>query len=285
MGAKIRLVLVGETAADLLAGRDSGRVLAVFRRAVYLSFPLGLVALVDLQAEPGPLHAHVDVLPRVRVGDTVRADGGGLWIAGASIAGDADVWRAPVLPVPPDPATVATTLREVLDHSPDLDLAGGVGPATEARLSVTLRRRGLRAAATDLAGRGAGLTPAGDDVLAGLLLVDRTAAGPSSEARLVALAREAATHEISRAYLEAAARGRSLAAVHDLIGACAAAEPDGARAARARLARIGHSSGLDLAYGVLVGFATLPRSPRRRATSARLGARHAGGRSVRHGKR
>jgi hypothetical protein len=256
----VRFVLVGETAADVIAGRDAGHVLAVLRRGVYLAFPRGVVALVDRHAEPGPLHAHVDRLPRVAIGDPVSGDGGGLWIAGAKIAGGADVWRAPPLPAPLDLATVAATLRGVLDHSPDLDLGGGAGPASEERLSATLRRHGLGAAATELAGRGAGLTPAGDDVLAGLFLVDRGAAGPRREPLLVALAREAATHEISRAYLESAGRGRSLAAVHDLIGACAVGDAAEARAARARLARIGHSSGLDLSYGVLVGSATLAAS-------------------------
>jgi hypothetical protein len=37
----------------------SGRVVAVFRRAVYASLPGGLFALVGPDAEPGPLHAHV----------------------------------------------------------------------------------------------------------------------------------------------------------------------------------------------------------------------------------
>src|SRR6266508_631604 len=169
--------------------------------------------------------------------------------------------REPAMPGPPDLATLAATLRAVLDHVPDLDLASRAGPASEQRLSAALRRGGLGAAACELAGRGAGLTPAGEDVLAGLLLIGRAAGGPDREARLVALARRAGTHQISRAFLESAARGRSLAAVHDLIGSCAAAEAAGARAARARLARVGHSSGLDLAYGVLVGAVNRATAP------------------------
>jgi len=257
----VRLALVGQSAAELLAGRAAGRVLAVFSRAAYLAFPRGLVVLVDRTAEPGPLHAHVDRLPPIRAGDPVRSDGGGVWLAGARIGGTVEVWRAPAMPGPPDLATLAATLRAVLDHVPDLDLASRAGPASEQRLSAALRRGGLGAAARELAGRGAGLTPAGDDVLAGLLLIGRAAGGPDREARLVALARRAGTHQISRAFLESAARGRSLAAVHDLIGSCAAAEAAGARAARARLARVGHSSGLDLAYGVLVGAVNRATAP------------------------
>jgi len=261
----MRLVLVGETAAEIIGGRGEGHVLAVFRSAVYLCLPRGLLVLVDGLSEPGPLHAHVDAdadaLSRFAVGDPVRAACGDLWIAGVDIGGAADIWRAPPLPPPADLATAATTLRGVVDHAPDLDLAGGAGPATGDLLSATLHGRGLEAAAAGLVGRGAGLTPAGDDVLAGLLLVARSAAGPPEQARLVRIARGAATHEVSRAYLASAARGRSLAAVHELIDAGAAGEAGRARAARARLARIGHSSGLDLAYGVLVGssnFATAP---------------------------
>ena len=271
----MRLVLVGETAAEVIGGRGTGHVLAVFRSAVYLSLPRGLLVLVDAHSEPGPLHAHVDVdvdvevdaevdvdaLSRFAVGDPVRAERGDLWIAGVNIGGAANIWRAPPLPAPADLARAATTLRGVLDHVPDLDLTGGAGPATGDRLSATLHGRGLEAAAAGLVGRGAGLTPAGDDVLAGLLLVASSAARPSEQVRLVRIAREAATHKVSRAYLASAARGRSLAAVHDLIDAGVAGETGRARAARARLARIGHSSGLDLAYGVLVGssnFATAP---------------------------
>jgi hypothetical protein len=257
----MRLDLLGETAAHALAGRDTGRVLAVVRHAVYLSLPRGVIVLVEPAAEPGPLHVHVDALPRVEVGDVVRTERGSLLIAGAWIAGEPDLWTTPALPARADLARAAPTLREVLGHAPDVDLAGTAGPATETGLSALLRAAGLEAATTQMAGRGAGLTPAGDDVLAGLFLVARAVAGCCAETRLVALARAAATHEISRAYLYAAARGRSLAAVHDLIAAGVAGHPGAAKAARDRLAHVGHSSGLDLAYGVLVGSATMDTAP------------------------
>jgi hypothetical protein len=261
----MRLVRVGEGAAELLAGRGAGRVVAVFRRAAYLSFPRGLFALVGVDAEPGPLHAHVTALPRVAVGDPVQVDGGELHVGGWRVPPCPDVWRPRPLG---DPAAVTAVLRGMLDHEPDLDLIGGSGPAGEQRLSALLRREGLAAAAAALAGRGTGLTPAGDDVLAGLLLVARATAGPRHEARLVALARRARTHDISRAFLEWAARGRSLAALHDLVDACADGDTSGARKARARLASVGRTSGLDLAYGVLVASANCATAPWLNAGSA-----------------
>jgi hypothetical protein len=231
----MRLIRAGEAALEALA--EAGTVLAVFRDALYVTFPGGLVVLVGPGVEPGPLHAHLTALPQVSVGDPV-----------GPFAGRPQVWRPGPLPTP---GRIADTLRRVLDHQPDLDLVGGTGPAEERTLRATLSRGGLAAAASALAGRGPGLTPAGDDVLAGLLLAAR--AGGGGEVDLVAVAHSARTHEISRAYLAEAARGRSVAAAHDLMASCADGDVPGARRARDRLARVGHTSGLDLAYGVLVG--------------------------------
>jgi hypothetical protein len=263
-----RLLRAGAPAADILFARSAGEVLAVFSRAVYVVFPRGILVLTVPAAEPGPLHIQVTALPRVSVGDPAVSGGGELTVAGVRLRGPARIWRPPPLP---DPARVATTLRAVLRHRPDLDLAGGAGAADQPRLSATLRRRGLSVAAANLAGRGAGLTPAGDDVLAGLLLVAR-AADPGAEASLVGLARTVRTHAISRAFLEQAARGRSVASLHALVAACAESDADAARGARRRLAGLGATSGLDLAYGVLVGaanHATAPWPAPAAATAAR----------------
>jgi hypothetical protein len=257
----MRLLRVGEGVAAILAARGSGRVAAVFPRAVYLSLPGGLFALVGADAEPGPLHAHVTRLAAVAVGDPVRSAGGRLEVAGAPVPGRPRVWRPPPLPGPDRAGTIARTLRRVLDHEPDLDLAGGPAPPPAPLDRAAAPLAGLGEAAAALAGRGAGLTPAGDDVLAGLLLVARMRAGRSAETRLTALARQARTHDISRAFLVEAARGRSVEALHDLLGAGADGDLTAARRARARLARVGHTSGLDLAYGVLAGCAAA-RHPR-----------------------
>jgi hypothetical protein len=256
--SEVRPVRVGEGVVEALAPPGTGRVVAVFRRAVYLSYPRGLIALVGTDAEPGPLHAHVEVMPLVRAGDEVRVRAG------------APVWRAPPLPAP---GAVVGVLEAVLDHVPVLDLAVGTAGSSVAALGLrggpagsgegggsgdpaddpcaALRRDGLAATVRALAGRGAGLTPAGDDVAAGLLLAAHTAGVPEPD--LQALAEAMSTHAISRAFLGWAARGRSLAAVHDLAAACADGDVRAARCARARLAAVGHTSGLDLAHGLLLG--------------------------------
>jgi hypothetical protein len=78
-------------------------------------------------------------------------------------------------------------------------------------------------------------------------------AGPAAEPSLVGVAETCRTHDLSRAFLAQAARGRSLAAVHDLLARVCRGRRWRARRAVARLAGIGHTSGLDLAYGVLAG--------------------------------
>ncbi|HEX2119485.1 MAG TPA: DUF2877 domain-containing protein, partial [Acidimicrobiales bacterium] len=108
----------------------------------------------------------------------------------------------------------------------------------------------LRGALDALAGLGPGLTPAGDDVLAGILLVERAWRGEAAEAALVDLAGEARTNDVARAFLTWAARGQSIEPVHRFL--TASCRQDGARARDAlrSLSAVGHTSGADLALGV-----------------------------------
>jgi hypothetical protein len=101
-----------------------------------------------------------------------------------------------------------------------------------------------------LLGRGPGLTPSGDDVLAGYLLGCRAfgVAAPTVRAAVLRLA-PAATTVLSAALLRQAADGWCVPQVAALISALAASRPDPA-ATRAVLA-VGASSGAALASGVL----------------------------------
>jgi hypothetical protein len=102
-----------------------------------------------------------------------------------------------------------------------------------------------------LIGRGPGLTPAGDDFVGGAMIALRVAgrnAGAAALAdRIAAWALPLAkkrTNRISRAHLECAARGEGHEALHDLLCSFEKKHLD-------RLARIGHTSGLDAAAGAL----------------------------------
>jgi Protein of unknown function (DUF2877) len=117
------------------------------------------------------------------------------------------------------------------------------------------------AAVARLLGRGPGLTPTGDDVLAGAL-VSLLALGSPAAAALGAAVTAAApdtTTTVSVALLRHAARGECVPQLADLLAAVAEGGPQvsvGAlpRAAGALLA-VGHCSGAGLLHGVLVAFA------------------------------
>ena len=135
-------------------------------------------------------------------------------------------------------------LDEVLDVV--LGSRGPLDAATRAELAAL----DLDAARVLLQGRGAGLTPAGDDVLAGLLLVHRWWWPGSDEARAVAAAAD--TTELSRAFLRWAAEGQSVQPVHELAGAAGRDRAAAVAAARV-VAGIGASSGAALLAGLHLG--------------------------------
>jgi len=114
----------------------------------------------------------------------------------------------------------------------------------------------------DLLGLGPGLTPAGDDVLAGLLVALQS---NDDLRRLVAddVSRLAPmrTTALSAALLRHAAAGTAVTAVLDLADALAGhGDDDGLVEALARLLVVGSSSGTALAHGLLRGARTVART-------------------------
>jgi hypothetical protein len=117
-----------------------------------------------------------------------------------------------------------------------------------------------------LLGVGPGLTPAGDDVLAGLL-VGLWSFGQRAELlRLAVLAGLAAgTTDLSAALLRCAARGESIPQVNQLLQAMSAsAWQSRLDHALYELVRVGHTAGTALATGVLAA-ATMAIGDRRQA--------------------
>lgn len=141
-------------------------------------------------------------------------------------------------------------------------LAGHPGPAALAAYCSAGDLAGTVEVAESLVGLGPGLTPSGDDVLAGLLLALRLLGGAiRGGTRAVWLADwlgaavtcHAAdrTTSVSATLLHCAARGQAAAEVATLLRAFAGQEA--AAPAMARLLAVGHTSGADLAWGLAAG--------------------------------
>jgi hypothetical protein len=115
-----------------------------------------------------------------------------------------------------------------------------------------------------LIGLGPGLTPSGDDALAGAMIALHTFSQAALAARLAAwaLPRAAAgTGKISCAHLAAAAEGEGAGALHDVLAALSS--PDAASLATCLddVARIGHCSGWDALAGSAAVCAALVSPP------------------------
>ena len=179
----------------------------------------------------------------------------------AWLGGVAD--QAPVDGLGPLLAPVATG---TIDRSPSQgpSLLGRAQPAVAA-LSGWIRAALVREptatptipadAIGDLIGLGPGLTPSGDDVLAGALLALHGFARADVSDRLAAWLRprlEGRTGLVSRAHLECAAGGEGAAVLHDALAALAYGGTGSLTAATAVVGTLGHSSGWDGLVGIAV---------------------------------
>lgn len=263
---------------DLLLGPPQpARVVAAFPQVSYLEpvdAPASVVAVSTRAATLLPitlvLVADEDGggVPPVEAGAAATVGGGGLSV-GPLYVHAARWWR------PPPPARVCAgallggvdCLERLLDSVPP------PAPVLSSRLAAL---RGACAAydgaAAGLAGRrlvglGPGLTPAGDDVLAGLLVALHRLPTEGRfhreltdlRAPLAAVAVEAAGHttSLSATLLGCAARGAAAGPVLEVADALAGR--GGVEPAARRLLAVGHSSGRDLATGLLLGARTVCR--------------------------
>jgi hypothetical protein len=234
---------------DLLTGgRGVGRVVGVHPACVYVlaggsdvvavesADGLGMPCAVRLGADrnAGPF-VHVRQGDRAVLGE------------GAVRAGPLEVrvarWWAPRVPRPPAVAGNARARADILA----VLLAGHPAPVP------------FDAPVRELLGLGPGLTPAGDDVVAGLLVaLHHHAEQRDLLAADVARLASARTTALSAALLRQAAAGRAVPAVTALADALAGHGPDTdvARALR-RLLAVGSTSGTALAHGLLRGARTV----------------------------
>jgi Protein of unknown function (DUF2877) len=181
--------------------------------------------------------------PGVRVGDVGLVGGGELVLGGVAYR-PARWWR---------PARPRIAAPPPVVHPPALDADTCAAVAGLAHALASGAR--LARPVAGLLGRGPGLTPLGDDVLAGAL-VALVAAGSPAAPRLAAVVLNEAfrrTTFVSAALLWYAARGEC---VPELAAALA-----GAPGAADALLRVGHSSGAGLAHGILAAAPALREVP------------------------
>ncbi|HSS68469.1 MAG TPA: DUF2877 domain-containing protein [Nocardioidaceae bacterium] len=222
---------------------EGGDVVAVLTRDA-VRLPLGLVIAarspeLPLNTLPGP----------VQVGESeVRI---GRWIARLARLVSVDAPRGIV----PDRVAVERAWRRLGPFE-----ASDPDPAP---LRDLLRGPGGPQAAADLArrmlGGGSGLTPSGDDVLAGFLVGGWSFGVALEPLRAAVLAAApTATTDLSAALLRCASRGEAIPEVGALATVLSASGADGERAvgeevdgALARLVEVGHTSGQALATGLV----------------------------------
>jgi hypothetical protein len=118
------------------------------------------------------------------------------------------------------------------------------------------------AIALPLLGAGPGLTPSWDDLLIGFLCGLRDTSGiDPSRCQFInqfgrAMARASTkTTAVSRAYIQRTVDGAGPVWIEDALAAIAAGDTIDAHAATARASRVGHTSGVDMMLGVILGSA------------------------------
>ena len=282
---------------DRLLGRSPrGSLIAAFSRSCYVDLDGHIIAVVAAELLNGPLNLVVSLPPAttfvdVPVGGVVEVRDHILDIAGGwSVdAAGAQPWDARLTPVP---ATAGlgrrlASVQVMLEaDAPPESIARAEGRPPRAAEGMELLATGLRRgavpvvarAAHELAGLGPGLTPSGDDVLAGTLLAVAVL-GPAQAQGFresIMTSVRGRTTRISKAYLEAAADGEAGEAWHRLLAilrrdeettvAGAAGEatnpsPAGGaadlRAAVHRILAFGETSGADMLAGFVLAMTAL----------------------------
>jgi len=201
------------------AALDAGEatVFAAFERSCYVETSAGIACLGGMDLGLGPLNVLLKEFTPLAVGTRIAVS-----------TTRASVWTPPhsklSLPVPelPIPKPIRKPGQAFLDW-----LSGKGEPDAS------------------LIGLGPGLTPAGDDFIGGAMIALRTFGHATLADRIAAwalpLAKER-TSRISRAHLHCAAAGEGHEALHDWLHGFNDRDYQ-------RLARIGHTSGLDAVAG------------------------------------
>ncbi len=246
---------LGVGALETLSVPGTGRVVGVYSKAAYLRLPAGLIALTSFDVASGPGHARSEVpLDRLRVDDKVVVTRS-LLQAGPVLLdlGGAPVWRGPV----PTAAGLDSGRRlalELLEKAP----ASALDHKVVESATPLLKQGDISRCAARLGGVGSGLTPAGDDFLAGILLTANIRWGEAAAPKLIDSAAKVETNDIARMFLHWAARGQSIEPVHRFLMSATEGDAEGGAEALRDLLGFGQSSGADVALGLKLGLDLIP---------------------------
>jgi hypothetical protein len=279
------VVEVGALAHHILRRERRGRIAAVFDRSLYAAFGDDWICIGAKAIGSGPLHVLCEGIAAVRfsLGQEVVVEDSAILAGDVRLTGldAAPVWspkpspdwtpetlRAGILAV--DDAWHAAPAEEGLAASgcpqlpvaPSNVLAAAVPGIAALRQLIEAGLRGDKAAPADkekivgLIGLGPGLTPSGDDFLAGALLALASLGLSDMRDALwnTLRAHLDSTNDISVAHLRSAASGCAASALHEAIDATISGRIDNIAPALVAVSAIGHSSGRDAFAGALVVF-------------------------------
>lgn len=283
---RLSAAAVAAPVTDLLRHSLRASVLASFHRSCYLETSAGaIIAVLSGSLDRSPFGISVEgdsSFDHLRPMDEVRCDGSLLFMGSLSLdLSRAQRWN-PRLPSLAGSAerSLAALKAWLRRKAPEEGLAGALDTRhnsyllNQARAGLKRLRLGLengsettiKEGTARLAGLGPGLTPSGDDMLAGILIalylwpdISRRL-GPQLVSRLVAEEASGRTGTISRAYLEAARRGEASAAWHELVRLLPAGE-DRSLDAAARIFQTGETSGADMLAGFVFAYKIRARMP------------------------
>ena len=263
---------IGSPIASLFSAARSGQVIATFERSCYLDLNGHIVALVAPELLNGPLNVVLAHLPSkamsgVSTTHRVRLSPGSVEIEDVLMVdlSRAEVWNAQLPPlIRVDRNALQARLdviKTVLDDAPAESLAHAASRPARASEGMDALYSALRHpdaatlahAADRLVGFGLGLTPSGDDVLAGMLIALHLVR-PAPAIAVSDIVKEAArgrTTRISIAYLEAASQGNAGEAWHTLARTLEGTH-DGMRTAARRIMAFGETSGADMLTGFVL---------------------------------
>ena len=276
---------IGCAAVELMRSCATGRVTAVFERSAHLELDGVILTLGNLDLPGHPHTIRCPEFPRgLRKGQEFKVEEDAVIIPGCRLElGQMDVFRSRVKvdamagleemqqALQAVRYTVATTSFRDGFHSFVIAslhhgmMTQAVLPVIQ-RLTVAIREgdwEAMAEAGVDLAGVGEGLTPSGDDFLAGLVAALRfhhTSGGPGPENRqleFLASRTRNRTSAFSAQNIASAARGLVSDVVSEWLEHFHLGDSDAVVDSTRRLLDFGHSSGVDTIAGMTTGLATV----------------------------